>query len=37
VAAAIGYLLITLPLIWLVNKVERRLRSGMVGIAGAGG
>jgi His/Glu/Gln/Arg/opine family amino acid ABC transporter permease subunit len=37
VAAAIGYLVITLPLIWLVNKVERRLRSGLVGIAGAGG
>jgi His/Glu/Gln/Arg/opine family amino acid ABC transporter permease subunit len=34
--AAIGYLVITLPLIGLVNYVERRLRSGLVGIAGAG-
>jgi polar amino acid transport system permease protein len=36
-ATAIGYLAITLPLIYLVNKVEKRLRSGLVGIAGAGG
>jgi polar amino acid transport system permease protein len=35
VAAAIGYLIVTLPLIGLVNAVERRLRSGLVGI-GAG-
>ncbi|HYY06993.1 MAG TPA: amino acid ABC transporter permease [Actinomycetota bacterium] len=34
--AAIGYLAVTLPLIRLVNAVERRLRSGLVGIAGAG-
>jgi len=36
VGAAIGYLVITLPLIRVVNQVERRLRSGLVGIAGAG-
>ncbi len=35
VAAAIGYLVVTLPLIRLVNWVEGRLRSGLVGIAGA--
>lgn len=35
-AAAIAYLVITLPLIGLVNAAERRLRSGLVGIAGAG-
>lgn len=34
VAAALGYLAVTLPLIRVVNAVERRLRSGMVGIAG---
>jgi His/Glu/Gln/Arg/opine family amino acid ABC transporter permease subunit len=34
VAAAIGYLVVTLPLIRVVNGVERRLRSGLVGIAG---
>jgi polar amino acid transport system permease protein len=34
-ATALGYLAITLPLIRLVNSVERRLRSGLVGIAGA--
>ncbi len=34
VATAIGYLAITLPLIRAVNAVERRLRSGLVGIAG---
>lgn len=34
-AAALGYLAITLPLIRLVNAVESRLRSGLVGIAGA--
>lgn len=32
VAAALGYLIITLPLIRLVNALERRLRSGLVGI-----
>jgi His/Glu/Gln/Arg/opine family amino acid ABC transporter permease subunit len=36
-ATALGYLAITLPLIGLVNAVERRLRSGLVGIAGASG
>jgi polar amino acid transport system permease protein len=34
-AAALGYLAVTLPLIRLVNAVERRLRSGLVSIAGA--
>jgi polar amino acid transport system permease protein len=34
-ATALGYLVVTLPLIRLVNAVERRLRSGLVGIAGA--
>lgn len=34
IAAAIGYLVITLPLIGLVNAAERRLRSGLVGVAG---
>jgi len=37
VASAIGYLAITLPLIRAVNAVERRLRSGLVGIAGGFG
>jgi His/Glu/Gln/Arg/opine family amino acid ABC transporter permease subunit len=37
VAAAMAYLVVTLPLIGLVNYVERRLRSGLVGITGAGG
>lgn len=36
-AAAIAYLVITLPLIRLVNIAEKRLRSGLVGIVGAGG
>jgi polar amino acid transport system permease protein len=36
VGAAIGYLVITLPLIGLVNWAERRLRSGLVGVGGAG-
>ena len=36
-AAAIAYLVITLPLIRAVNYAEKRLRSGLVGIAGAGG
>ncbi|HJU57865.1 MAG TPA: amino acid ABC transporter permease [Actinomycetota bacterium] len=36
-AAAVAYLVITLPLIRLVNLAEKRLRSGLVGIAGAGG
>jgi polar amino acid transport system permease protein len=34
-ATALGYLAVTLPLIRLVNSVEKRLRSGLVGIAGA--
>jgi ABC-type amino acid transport system permease subunit len=32
---ALGYLAVTLPLIALVNYVERRLRSGLVGVGGA--
>ncbi len=36
-AVAIAYLVITLPLIRLVNIAEKRLRSGLVGIVGAGG
>jgi His/Glu/Gln/Arg/opine family amino acid ABC transporter permease subunit len=32
VATAIGYLVVTLPLIRIVNAVERRLRSGLVGV-----
>lgn len=36
-AAAIAYLVVTLPLIRLVNAAEKRLRSGLVGIAGAAG
>src|SRR5436190_23582705 len=35
VAAAAGYLAATLPLIGAVNAVERRLRSGLVGVTGA--
>lgn len=35
-ATAIGYLVITLPLIRVVNAVEHRLRSGLTGIVGAG-
>lgn len=35
--AAIAYLVVTLPLIRLVNAAEKRLRSGLVGIAGVGG
>jgi polar amino acid transport system permease protein len=35
-AAAVGYLLITLPMIWIVNRVEKRLHSGLVGITAAG-
>jgi His/Glu/Gln/Arg/opine family amino acid ABC transporter permease subunit len=38
VGAAIGYLVVTLPLIGLVNYAERRLRSGLVGVTvGMGG
>jgi polar amino acid transport system permease protein len=36
IAAAIAYLIVTLPLIRIVNEVERRLRSGLTGIVGAG-
>jgi polar amino acid transport system permease protein len=32
VATAIGYLCVSLPLIRLVNVVERRLRSGLIGV-----
>lgn len=32
IAAGAGYLAITLPLIWLVNVVEKKIRSGLVGI-----
>jgi len=35
VVAALAYLLVTLPLIRLVNIAERKLRSGLVGVAGA--
>jgi polar amino acid transport system permease protein len=35
VAIAIGYLIITLPMIGIVNAVERRLRSGLVSVTGA--
>jgi His/Glu/Gln/Arg/opine family amino acid ABC transporter permease subunit len=34
VAAAIGYLAVTLPLIRIVNMVEQRLRSGLMGVVG---
>jgi len=34
IGTAAAYLAITLPLIWLVNRVERRLRSGLIGVAG---
>jgi His/Glu/Gln/Arg/opine family amino acid ABC transporter permease subunit len=34
VAAAIAYLVVTLPLIRVVNVVEQRLRSGLTGIVG---
>jgi His/Glu/Gln/Arg/opine family amino acid ABC transporter permease subunit len=34
--AALGYLIITLPLIAIVNAVERRLRSGLVTVTAAG-
>lgn len=35
-AVAAGYLAVTLPLIGVVNYVERRLRSGLTGVVGAG-
>ena len=34
VATALGYLVVTLPLIRIVTMVERRLRSGLVGVGG---
>jgi polar amino acid transport system permease protein len=34
VVVALGYLVVTLPLIRLVNMAERKLRSGLVSIAG---
>ena len=34
IATAAGYLIISLPLIRLVNTVEKRLRSGLVGVTG---
>jgi His/Glu/Gln/Arg/opine family amino acid ABC transporter permease subunit len=36
VGAAIGYLVVTLPLIRLVNLAEKKLRSGLLGVGGAG-
>jgi His/Glu/Gln/Arg/opine family amino acid ABC transporter permease subunit len=33
-AASLAYLAVTLPAIYLVNRLERRLRSGLVGVAG---
>lgn len=35
VAVAVGYLIITLPMIGVVNAVERRLRTGLVSVTGA--
>ena len=35
VATAMGYLVVTLPLIRIVNIIERRMRSGLVGVTGA--
>ena len=35
VAASIGYLIVTLPMIGIVNAVERRLRTGLVTVTGA--
>lgn len=35
VAVSIGYLIITLPMIGIVNAVERRLRTGLVSVTGA--
>ena len=35
IAIAIGYLIITLPMIGIVNVVERHLRSGLVSVTGA--
>ena len=35
IAAAAGYLIITLPLIRIVTNVEKRLRSGLTGVVGS--
>jgi His/Glu/Gln/Arg/opine family amino acid ABC transporter permease subunit len=35
IAAAVAYLVITLPLIRIVTNVEKRLRSGLTGVVGA--
>jgi polar amino acid transport system permease protein len=35
IATSVGYLIITLPMIGIVNAVERRLRSGLVSVTGA--
>jgi polar amino acid transport system permease protein len=32
--SVLGYLAITLPMIWVVTKLERKLRSGLTGIVG---
>jgi His/Glu/Gln/Arg/opine family amino acid ABC transporter permease subunit len=37
IAAALGYLIVTLPLIGIVNYAERRLRSGLIGVGGGFG
>lgn len=34
IGTAAAYLAVTIPLIWLVNRVEKRLRSGLLGMAG---
>jgi polar amino acid transport system permease protein len=34
IGSVIGYLVITLPMIWVVTRLERRLRSGLTGIVG---
>jgi His/Glu/Gln/Arg/opine family amino acid ABC transporter permease subunit len=36
IMTALGYLAVTLPLIRVVNVLERRLRSGLVGVTGGG-
>jgi polar amino acid transport system permease protein len=35
-ATAAGYLIVTLPMIRFVTWLEKRLRSGLVGVTGAG-
>lgn len=34
IGTVLGYLAITLPMIWVVTRLERRLRSGLTGIVG---